>query len=290
MPVPGGAVMVTSIARFVARTSTTTARRSPSSAARPTNGPPMRRGSARSCSSMSRHATTGRDFPLRFKALELLGPCRAADHSPGRVVEQNGPRGGLDLETRRQVHCITRDQCRSLRGIAGDDHPGRQPDPEVQADAVDAGEFFAESRKSIPQLQGGPRGAQGIVLVRARDPEDRHDGIADELLDRAAVALEDRARQGVVAAEDGPRDLRVELFTEGGRADQVREQDRDDPPGLPGRRDLAVHSLCSLPGGASRAAFRCAGLSPQPRAQRRPRADRGAPGRRRADRRFRRPR
>lgn len=34
--------------------------------------------------------------------------------------------------------------------------------------------------------------AEGIVLVEDRDTEDGHDGIADELLDRPSVALDDR--------------------------------------------------------------------------------------------------
>jgi hypothetical protein len=42
-------------------------------------------------------------------------------------------------------------------------------------------------------------GAKGIVLVHGRDAEDGHDRIADELLDRAALALEQRSHRGGVA-------------------------------------------------------------------------------------------
>ena len=45
----------------------------------------------------------------------------------------------------------------------------------------------------------GADGALGVVLVRDRRAPDGHDRVADELLDRAAVALDDLARQVEVA-------------------------------------------------------------------------------------------
>jgi len=46
--------------------------------------------------------------------------------------------------------------------------------------------------------------------VRRRDSEDRHDGIADELLDHSAVALEHRPRLGEVALHYAPKRFGVE--------------------------------------------------------------------------------
>ena len=51
----------------------------------------------------------------------------------------------------------------------------------------------------IAHLDRRPHRAQRVVLVDVRQPEDRHRRVADELLDRAAVALEDRAQLRVVA-------------------------------------------------------------------------------------------
>ena len=48
----------------------------------------------------------------------------------------------------------------------------------------------------VDQLERGPDGALGVVLVRDGCPPHRHHGVADELLDDAAVAL-DRLASGV---------------------------------------------------------------------------------------------
>ena len=48
-----------------------------------------------------------------------------------------------------------------------------------------------------------------IVLVRDRDAEHGHHGVADELLHRAAVALEDDAEILEVAAHAGAQRLRI---------------------------------------------------------------------------------
>ena len=44
----------------------------------------------------------------------------------------------------------------------------------------------------IPDRQGGAHGPLRIVLVDDRRTEDRNDGVADELLDRAAVRSSSR--------------------------------------------------------------------------------------------------
>ena len=53
--------------------------------------------------------------------------------------------------------------------------------------------LFAESGNRIDEVERGADGAFGVVLVRHGRAPDRHHGIADELLDRAAVALDDAA-------------------------------------------------------------------------------------------------
>ena len=67
-----------------------------------------------------------------------------------------------------------------------------------------------------------------VVLVRRRCTEQRHDCVPDELLDRAAVALELGADVLVVAAELVRDVLGVELLGARGEADEVGEEDRDD--------------------------------------------------------------
>ena len=54
----------------------------------------------------------------------------------------------------------------------------------------------------IPHLDRRTHRPQRVVLVHLRQTEDGHRRVADELLDRAAVTLEDRAQLGVVTSHD----------------------------------------------------------------------------------------
>ena len=71
-----------------------------------------------------------------------------------------------------------------------------------------------------------------------RGAEDGHDGVADELLHRAAVPLELTAHTRVVGGELGPHVLHVEPLGLCRRPDEVDEDDRDDLALLPSRRLL----------------------------------------------------
>ena len=75
---------------------------------------------------------------------------------------------------------------------------------------------------------GRAHGAQRVVLVRDGDPEDRHHRVADELLHRAAVTLEDDAQILEVAAHACAQRLGVRRLAERGRADEVAEEHGDD--------------------------------------------------------------
>src|SRR5207342_2476388 len=87
------------------------------------------------------------------------------------------------------------------------------------------------------ELRGEPSGVtadreagsyrpRGIVLVHMRQPEDRHHGVADELLGLTAERAELLAHRVVEAAEDLASSFGVEPLREGGRLDQIGEQHR----------------------------------------------------------------
>ncbi len=97
-------------------------------------------------------------------------------------------------------------------------------------------ELGVERRQRVADLPGGPHGAQGIVLVDHRDPEHRHHGVADELLDGPAVALDHAAHHGEVAGHQGPERFGVQLLAQGRRPGHVGEQDRDQLADLARRR------------------------------------------------------
>ena len=149
------------------------------------------------------------------------GPVRRlvdedAVHRCGRLEA----RGGVDDVTGRHAFAL-------LRPGGERDHrlAGRHADPHVQA----------EGRVGRVQLAQGvscgyrrAHGALGVVLVRQRRAEEGHDGVADELLHGAAVALELGLHPGVVGRQHPADVLGVELLCAAGEPDQVGEQHGDD--------------------------------------------------------------
>ncbi|HJQ83644.1 MAG TPA: hypothetical protein VKA21_06190 [Candidatus Binatia bacterium] len=69
--------------------------------------------------------------------------------------------------------------------------------------------------------------ALGVVLVRDRRPEHRHDAVAGELVDEPAEALDPLRQKAEEALHEGRPLLRVEAFGELHRAAHVGEEHRD---------------------------------------------------------------
>ena len=90
---------------------------------------------------------------------------------------------------------------------------------------------------AVAELLGRANGAQGVVLANRRHAEDRHDGIADELLEGAAVPLDRRPGDIEVRGHDDPERLGIERLAECGRSGDVAEEDGDDLALLPRRLD-----------------------------------------------------
>ena len=89
---------------------------------------------------------------------------------------------------------------------------------------------FAQALDRVDQLERGAYGELGIVLLRDGRAPHRHDRVADELLDGAAVALDHLARHVEVARQRVAHVLGVALLRKGREADQVGEEDADEPP------------------------------------------------------------
>ena len=84
-----------------------------------------------------------------------------------------------------------------------------------------------ELGQGVAHLDCGSAGAQGVVLVHLRDAEDGHDRVADELLHRSPVRLEDSLHALEVAGEQGAHRLGVDRLPHGGRTGDVAEEDGD---------------------------------------------------------------
>ena len=101
-------------------------------------------------------------------------------------------------------------------------------DPDLQGLLEPEG--LLEPVHPVADREPGPHGPHRVVLLHLREPEDRHHGVADELLRMATERAELLAR----GVEESPEDLasafRVEPLREAGGVDEVGEHDRDHLP------------------------------------------------------------
>jgi len=146
----------------------------------------------------------------------------------GELAHHHAALGGDGLEPRRGVDDVAGHDALAPVGPAPDGHHRL---PGVHADAhgqVQAWALLVQLGHGIEDAQGGTDAAFGVVLVRDRRAEDGHDGVADELLDRAAEALDLPAQSRVVRVQKVAHVLRVGALGTRGEADEVAEEDRDD--------------------------------------------------------------
>ena len=136
----------------------------------------------------------GRDelcLPLQLEGLDRLCLGRGP-HEPERLLpDQDLARSGGLLEPRGHVDRVSRRQ--PLLGT-GDDLAG------VEADTG----LDAELGQRLAHLERCPHRTERVVLVQHRHAEHGHDRVPDELLDRAAVRLDDPLHPLEVAGEHCP--------------------------------------------------------------------------------------
>ena len=159
---------------------------------------------------------------------------RLADEDGTRLCEALDAGGGVDEIARDHPLALGAEGDRGLAREYGGAR-GERRSPELGAERGDCGNEV-ESRAYC---------SLGVVLPRGRRAPYRHDRVADELLDLAAVALDDRVRDLGVAREQVAHLLDVTLLREGRVPDEVGEEDGDEPAldagaavgaWLPGRR------------------------------------------------------
>ena len=97
--------------------------------------------------------------------------------------------------------------------------------------------LVAERGDGGDEVERRAYGALGVVLGRGRRAPDRHHRVADELLDRAAVELDQPSARVEVAREQLAHLLRVARLGERREADEVGEEHGDEA--ALGRRSLA---------------------------------------------------
>ncbi len=101
---------------------------------------------------------------------------------------------------------------------------GVDADAQPQRSAAEGG----QARGPVADPEGGSDGPFGIVFVRLRDAEHADDGVADELLDDAAVRLDLATRDREVAGQHPVDVLGIRRLGRRGEADEIAEQRGDD--------------------------------------------------------------
>ena len=110
----------------------------------------------------------------------------------GRLADGDGHRRRRGLQAGGHVDGVAGEEALAARRVDVEAHQGLAG---VDADA-DLDGLAADARQGVDlvdQAQAGAHGALGVVLVQRGHAEDGDHGVADELLDGAAVGLDDRA-------------------------------------------------------------------------------------------------
>jgi hypothetical protein len=165
-----------------------------------------------------------REQPVRLDrlalALELQGgdgldfDC-VAHEVVGRRPEQDLVRRRSLLEALGDVDGVAcREPLAAAARISRHDLARVHARSDGDGDSPVALELLVQSGEALAHLGGGPDRADSIVLVHDGDPEDGHYRVADELLDRALVRLDDGLHLVEVAAHHPAQRFRVEALAE----------------------------------------------------------------------------
>jgi len=141
------------------------------------------------------------------------------------LADQDLSRVSRLLQPRRDIHSIADRQVLALGHQHG---PGVHPGAKSQLDPHVGGHV----RQPLADLRRRPHRSQRVILPHARDPEHRHHRVANELLDRPAVALDHRADLLEVTVHDSPQHLRIQLLPKRRGTRHIAEQRRHHLPRL----------------------------------------------------------
>ena len=169
----------------------------------------------------------GARLALQTEALDRLGVDGRMREAVRRLAQQDLPGLGCLLEAGRDVDSVAGHEALVEAGLAGDDLSGVDPDPRRDPHSDRALEVVVEAIQGDPHVRCRADRAQGVVFVDLRDAEHRHHGVADVLLDDAAVKRDDTCHLVEVPEHQMPDGLRVERLCERCRVRDVAEQHGD---------------------------------------------------------------
>ncbi len=185
-----------------------------SSRSRPTSGESSRRATAGApeTTPSTRQASIASALPLSSSGSTRLDENCVLDEAVGRIADQDLARARSRLEPCSHVHRVARDEGLPRRRVTGHDRPGVDAGANAEVDSPALLELAVQLAERGSHLGRGPHRSQWVVLVHRRRAEDRHHRVPDELLDRAAVALDHRPHIGEEAVHHPACGFRVQAL------------------------------------------------------------------------------
>ena len=166
-------------------------------------------------------------LPLQLVRAGVLVDDRPLGSPARRLADEHRSRLRRGLHPRSRVHEIAGHHSLANRNqvhgcLAGED---TRPRPELgRAD------FVPQRRYRRDEIERRAHGPLGVVFGGRRRSPHRHDRVADELLHRAAVELDQATAVVEVAREELPHLFRVTSLRQRRKADQIGKQHRHEPP------------------------------------------------------------
>ena len=178
---------------------------------------------------MSRNAVTGPLRPAHVECPERF-ECDVVFDQAGRgLAHEDRARGGALLQARRQMRAVADGGVVHSQVVAdGADHdePGVEPHAHADRDPG-AGVEHQRALDRPGDAERGQGGAARVILVRQRGAEERHEAIAEELVDGALVAVDLGQRRLEEAVEEVVHGVGPQPFGQRGGPDQVAEEHGD---------------------------------------------------------------
>ena len=144
-------------------------------------------------------------FSLERQRRQWLRRHRVADKPVRRLADEDLVGSGSLLEARCDIDGVAGDERLTFRGIARNHLAGVHAGADPELDAPVPPELLVQLGARIADLDRSSYRPVGVVLVQMRHAEDGDDRIADELLRRPAVTVDDRLHALEVTRHEPPK-------------------------------------------------------------------------------------